>query len=48
MIPVVISPVLKSKPLKLSQGVFRIRKPCETYHNIDISENVSFGIRYVL
>ena len=45
---VVISPVLKNKPWKLSQGVFRIRKPREIYHNIDFSENASSGIRCIL
>ena len=44
---VVISPVLKNNPSKLSQGVFRVRKPGEIYH-IDFSENVSSGIRCIL
>ena len=47
MIPVVIPPVLKNKPSKLSQGVFRIRKPPEIFHNIDFSENVNSGIRCI-
>ena len=44
----VISPGLKKNPSKLSQAVFRIRKPPEIYHNIDFSENVSYGIRCIL
>ena len=46
MIPFDIPPVLKNNPLELSQGVFW--KPSEIYHNIDFSENVSFGIRCAL
>ena len=45
---VIIPLILKNNPLKLSQGVFCIRKPCEIYHNIDFSENVSSGIRCIL
>ena len=48
MIPVVIPPDLNNNPSNLSQSVFRVRKPREIYHNIDFTENVSYGIRCIL
>ena len=48
MISVVIPPVLKNNPSNLSQAVFRIRNPRETYYYIDFSESVSSGIRCIL
>ena len=48
MNPIVIPSVLKNNPTKCSQCVFRIRKPREIYHNINFSENVSFGVRCIL
>ena len=44
---VVIPPVLKNNPSKLSQGDFCVRKPREVCHNIDFNENVSSGIRCI-
>ena len=44
---VVIPPVLKNSPWKLSQGVYCIRKPRKIYHNIDFSENIGPRIRCI-
>ena len=44
---VVVPPVLKNNPSKLSQGDFCVRKAREVCHNIDFNENVSSGIRCI-
>ena len=44
---VVIPPILKKKPSKLSQVLFCIPKTREIYHSIDFSENVSSEIRCI-